>query len=130
MGGQRVSGLVWMQHVRDSSDLVSAAQVIKYRRDKFGDRTAKYVAPQTVKLVAFAIGTFMNREGVAFVSFQTLRKRIRVTPPTIRAALLVLVHADWLVVEPGRGAGNANRYIARVPHSARYYKSGCSETIS
>ena len=126
-----VSGLKWIQAVRDSEDIVLAAKAIRYRRDRFADPDApKYVAPQTVKLVALAIGSFMDAEGVARVSYETLRQRFKFSPVTARAAVFLLIRTGWLVVEPGGGAGHTNRYLAQIPRSAWFYKSGCAETAS
>jgi hypothetical protein len=124
-----ISGLDWIHKVRDSKDLIVKANAVKYRRDKFGE-SVKYVAPQTVKAVALAIGSFMDQTGVARVGVPTLCDRFRFSPLTVRCAVRVIAAAGWLAVEPGGGAGNTNVYRACIPASAEFLKSGCRDTAS
>jgi hypothetical protein len=125
VSGKNVSGLVWMQRVRDSKDINIAALAIKYRRDKLGDADARYVKAATVKHVAFAFASFMNADGVCEVGYATLKRRLGLSPQTVRRACLLLVQAGWLLVEPGgSGARDTNVYRARIPAHAEYYKNG------
>jgi hypothetical protein len=125
VNGGPVSGLKWMQAVRDSSDIFDAAAVPKYRRDHLGDPEApRYVKPQTVKFVALALGSFMNEKGVAEVGLETLHDRYGLAPRTVQRACVLLVTAGWLRVSPGgRGAKDVNVYTARIPANATYIKS-------
>jgi hypothetical protein len=124
-----VSGLDWTHKVRDSKDLVIAAKARKYRRDCLDDPAApKVIAPQTLKGVALTIGAWMNAYGVAEVSIETICQRSKYTPPTVRNAIRLLVAEGWLSVEPGGGKGHVNRYLARLPAHAEFYKTGCRET--
>jgi hypothetical protein len=128
MNGQAVSGLVWIQRVRDSKDLVTAAFTQKHLARLGHPDAQKFVSPQMVKLVALAIGSFMDANGVARVGVPTLQQRFKLTPQTVRLAVRVLVGAGWLHVTPGGGAKNTNVYTARIPPWAEFYKSGCRDT--
>src|SRR5437016_4826474 len=125
--GQTVSGLDWMHAVRDSGDLVTAAFAQKHLARLGHSDAQKFVSPQMVKLVALAIGSFMDSKGIARVGVPTLQQRFRLTPQTVRLAVRVIAKAGWLHVTPGGGAKNTNVYVARIPAHAEFYKSGCRD---
>jgi hypothetical protein len=117
-----------MHAVRDSKDLVTAAFAQKHLARLGHADSQKFVSPQMVKFVAFAIGSFMNKEGIARVGVPTLQERFRLTPQTVRLAVRVIAAAGWWRVTPGGGAKNTNVYTAQIPAHAEFYKTGCRDT--
>jgi hypothetical protein len=119
-----VSSIDWIHAIRDSKDLVEAAEAQKHLGEIGHDDAVRYVRPQTVKHVALAYGSFMGRDGVARVGVATIAERFGLAPRTVQRARLLLASTGWLIVEPGgRGARDVCICRAQIPSTATYFKS-------
>lgn len=79
------------------------------------------IRAEKVKVVAWAIGSFMDAEGCCFPSRQTIKDCASVSVKTVDRALVVLEARGLLAIERsdgGRrqgGRGSSNRYRALIP---------------
>jgi hypothetical protein len=71
--------------------------------------------------VAYAISRYINREtGEAWPSFETISRKIAMSPATVVAMVRKLVDAGYLQKEPGRaGRGYSNHYRMMKPWLAK-----------
>ncbi len=100
----------------DSTGGVRHGKAERWARDLWCEAIGDSTLPKSVRLVAFALATFMNPEGVARPALATLAARAGVARSTAGEAVARMIGDGWLErLDGGGGSRRATTYRATLP---------------
>jgi Helix-turn-helix domain len=71
--------------------------------------------PSTAKLVAWALGSFMNAEGECYPKRETIARAAGLHPTTVKRTLSELARRGWVSRCQGGGRGHPSDFRAEIP---------------